>query len=745
MPKWLNRILGRTQEATPADDTARAVSADAEQTGAGAHQSFSSDEPIHSAREDSFHRSGFAKRIAETLAGRKDPTSIVIGLYGPWGDGKTSTLNLMEETLEQHNHVVCVHFNPWHFQSEEQLLKGFFATLADALGKSLPTKREEIGEALKRYSGLLAFVGAGEAARSVGEALSSAKLEERRKRVEKLLGESGKRVVVLIDDIDRLYRTEIQAILKLVKLSASFNHTSYVLSFDDEMVAAAIGETYAEGGVEAGRSFLEKIVQVPLHLPPADEIALRRMTFDGVEAALALSDINLAQQQIDAFVQHFVGGLESRLETPRHAKLYGNALTFALPLLKGEAHPVDLMLIEGIRVFYPRLYANIRDNPNYFLRSAAEGGQQGAHQARAAELISQGLEGTGVQDPESIRRRLLEVLFPRLSNMGYGHEWDREWSREQRICSAQYFKRYFTYGVPPGDVADLEVARLLENFAAMEPADQDATLRAFGQRAAMPQLVRKLREHEDEITPDAARALALSIVRNASVLPRERAMFHSDFTYTQAAILVAQLSRRIPVGQAREALADDIFQQVQTLPFGVECLAWIEHNTDRAEAERILPQEAEERVSTALAERVRTTANEAPLYQTFGPDARNLYWLWLRHGDAAALREHLRRRFDTNPAEVDQLLLIFVREAWGLDSGLPRPGDLRRESYDAIARLFDPALIVENLRQRYPQDLGIGNYHQRDDAPIAERIAHQFVFIHRGVEAERAQAGGGMP
>jgi hypothetical protein len=42
-------------------------------------------------------------------------------------------------------------------------------------------------------------------------------------------------------------------------------------------------------------------------------------------------------------------------------------VTFALPLLEEEAHPVDLLLMEGIRVFYPKLYLAIRDNAKLFL------------------------------------------------------------------------------------------------------------------------------------------------------------------------------------------------------------------------------------------------------------------------------------------------------------------------------------------------------------------------------------------
>ena len=87
-----------------------------------------SDQPIRSKSEDRFNRWAFAKRIADTFASRNDVASIVIGLYGPWGDGKTSTLRLMEAALQDHAHVVVVRFNPWHFQSQDQLLRGFFAT-----------------------------------------------------------------------------------------------------------------------------------------------------------------------------------------------------------------------------------------------------------------------------------------------------------------------------------------------------------------------------------------------------------------------------------------------------------------------------------------------------------------------------------------------------------------------------------------------------------------------------------------
>ena len=740
MKKWIKRILRRANQAT--SSSASRAELNTEQPAPDAPHTYSSDQPIRSRGEDRFNRWAFAERIASTIAGRRDPTSIVIGLYGPWGDGKTSTLHLMEAALENHDHVIAVRFNPWLFQSEERLLKGFFATLAEALDRSLATLKEKIGRVLNDYGSLLSFASVpGDAAKGIGQALPAVALEKLSQRVEKFLAESGKRVVVLIDDIDRLDRTEIQAIFKLVKLSASFNHTSYVLSFDDEMVAAAIGERYGEGGYEAGRAFLEKIVQVPLHLPPPDQNALRQMTFEGIDAALTQSGITLPQEQVDAFVRHFDDGLMPQLRTPRHAKLYINALTFALPLLNGEVHAVDLMLIEGIRVFYSKLYIAIRDNPEYFLKATNGGQQAEAYRRRAAELIDNGLDGAGVQNKGQVRRRLLEVLFPRLSNIGYGPDWDQRWAREQRVCSDQYFRRYFTYSVPPGDISDLEIRRLLDTFTAMEVAQQDAALRAYSERNAWPQVIRKLREREGEIDPAIARPLALAIARNGASLPRERGMlFATDRTFRQGGILVTHLLKRVPAGEEREALAHEVFRQAETLPFAVECLRWVQHSQDRPEADRVISAEAEQGIGVTLAERIRNSADEMPLYQRFGRDAQLLYWLWNKHGDGTVVATHLRARFEANPDELDQFLDTYVGEAWGMDTGLSRRADFGRDGYDAIARLIDTTFIAAKLRERYGAELDAAQFHHDDTVPLARRIAHQFVFIHQRVLEERAAA-----
>jgi hypothetical protein len=757
MKEWIKRIgkrLSHKHAPAPSSTAEHSEGSGASESAAGDREkgAYSSDQPIKSKHQDRFQRWPFAKRIADTIAKRTDPSSLVVGLFGPWGDGKTSTLRMMEEALDAYPQAIVVRFNPWHFGSEEQLLKGFFATLADALGRSLSTRKEEIGGALKKYGSVLsvasidighgARLSAGSAATSIGEALSAVELDELRQRVEKILRESGSRVVVLIDDIDRLDRSEIHAIFKLVKLSASFEYTCYVLAFDDEMVAAALGEKYGGGDAAAGRSFLEKIIQVPLHLPPADENALRQMVFEGADDALALAEIGLTYEQVEEFQRHFVDGIQQQLKTPRQAKLYANAMAFALPILKGEAHPVDLMLIEGMRVFYPKLYAAVRDNPDIFLRGAGEGDRRELNRRRLDELISAALDGSGVLDKERVRRWLIEPLFPRTGRMGYGPEWDKIWNGQQRIRTTNHFQRFFTYSVPPGDIGDRELEEFL-NDVRDETADAkvDAGFKEIAKGGGLPRLIEKLRYREDSIDPQAAHRLMLAIARNGSLLPAEQGMMIVGGTRTQGAILIYKLLLRIDAA-ARGALATQVLTSVESLPFVAECLRWLRHSDDRRGMERVLDADEESAAKRLVADRIHTQAVAEPLYTTFGEDARELFWIWANFRSQPEVAEFIERWLNADAAEVDKFLDIWVGRAYGMESGLSRRSDFMRDAYDRIAGLIDPSFLFNKLVERHGRQLENPEYHHGGDTPLPLRLAHQFAFIHLAVLKERAAQQG---
>jgi predicted KAP-like P-loop ATPase len=88
-------------------------------------QIYNSDKPIILEAQDRFNRYKFSSRIAETIINRKNDDGLVIGLYGVWGEGKSSILNMIESNLIITEEIIIIKFNPWRFKDEDALILNF--------------------------------------------------------------------------------------------------------------------------------------------------------------------------------------------------------------------------------------------------------------------------------------------------------------------------------------------------------------------------------------------------------------------------------------------------------------------------------------------------------------------------------------------------------------------------------------------------------------------------------------------
>ena len=496
-------------------------------------KNFSSDRPISSQQEDKFQRYEFAKRIANTIVERESEDCIVIGIYGAWGEGKTSVINFIETELKDRESIVPIKFNPWRYNDENSLLIQFFQKLAVALDTNIRTKGEKIGSLFKKYGKLLKIdipligVNIGDAVEGAGDIFGDVDIETLKERIGKILKENKSKVVIFIDDIDRLDKIEIHSIFRLVKLTADFLNTTYILSFDEEMVSAAIGERFGSGNQKSGQNFLEKIIQVPLKIPVAQPEALKQFCFQLVDKAISSNNISLTEEEVRRFVSEFTSNILIKLDTPRLAIRYGNALSFSLPLLSGEVNLVDLMLIEAIKIFYSNHYEFIKLNPEYFIGSYSERFSYGEDIDKVSS-IKEKLEVLAkdlTKKQRSCIQRLLEELFPRLNEAfhnysSYDGRLINEWFKQKRIVSPKYFNKYFSYAVIKGEISDIAFENFLSDVSAQSIDEVVNAINKLVEQSSPDNFLQKIRSIEDEFKWEEAVKIAKAISATSEIFPK---------------------------------------------------------------------------------------------------------------------------------------------------------------------------------------------------------------------------------
>ena len=100
-----------------------------------------------------------------------------------------------------------------------------------------------------------------------------------------ILTELPYKIIIVVDDIDRLNNTEIRQIFQLVKALADFPNTVYLLAFDKEVILRALAKVQGGPGLE----YLEKVIQVPFEIPPISRAELENLFFSKLDEIIEFS------------------------------------------------------------------------------------------------------------------------------------------------------------------------------------------------------------------------------------------------------------------------------------------------------------------------------------------------------------------------------------------------------------------------------------------------------------------------
>lgn len=432
---------------------------------------FYTDKPIKNDTGDLLNRASFAKLLAKSLLNLNVVDTFTVGLFGKWGSGKTSIVNMMLQELEElqkekeeKNKLFIVHFEPWNFADTNQLLSQFFVRLANEFRSKKDKKLDKIGTALQKYSE--AFYAA-EGIPYVGSAIAQAgkfgmnalghrmrkgsdeaDILKQKEYVIDLLEQQATRLLVVIDDIDRLSNEQIRYVFQLITSVAKFPNTTYLLVFDKEIVTKAL-EKVQEG---LGEEYLEKIIQMPIQIPELQNYEIKKVLINRMNEILT----NYGEATFSDAHWHslFDNCIAPFAKSIRDINRLCNSVEFKLSAIASEVNFTDMVAISVLEISMPEIYEWVKANKT-ILTGENDLSNVGAREKSQkewlkfyTEALNNVLSNHGEQAQTLAEKGLnfLANLFPyfgtRVGKTYVTVDFDLM-RRENRIAHGNKFDRYF--------------------------------------------------------------------------------------------------------------------------------------------------------------------------------------------------------------------------------------------------------------------------------------------------------------
>lgn len=245
------------------------------------------DEPNEGSQSDMLEVERYANALVRFI--QETQTPMTIGIQGEWGSGKTSLLNFIKETLESKGNVKQIWVNSW----EHSLMRSPEETLLQIVGEIIgqmasADKKLKHAETVKSaasgiFKGAVRVAGAAALGAAVNQPLHDL-LQGKKNTIKRLRDElqnlaeeikerkenDFERIVVYIDDLDRMEPPEAVRVLELLKNIFNIKHCVFLLAIDYHVVIKGLKEKFGEEKPENEyefRAFFDKIIQLPFKMP----------------------------------------------------------------------------------------------------------------------------------------------------------------------------------------------------------------------------------------------------------------------------------------------------------------------------------------------------------------------------------------------------------------------------------------------------------------------------------------------
>lgn len=430
-----------------------------------------SEREIYTSSEDKLDRNKFAINLANKIKYYDNPDALTIGIVGSWGSGKSSLINLTLENLK-YKDIIIIRFNPWFFSNQENLYYQFFKLLILTL-KRQELKNNDLFETkikpkraifkktqtddLKEY---LTYIENAEINMKNDDFLNLnlenyESLDTLKEKCNNYFNEIGYKIVVVIDDIDRLVNNEIEKIFILVKSLADFNKFVYILSFDKQIVENALETPHSD----YEHKFIEKIIQIQIQIPDIAPSKLDNLILKCIKPIYnkyfqdTIINKNNDFNQVAFYLRYFIDNI-------RDLKRYANILEFYLNGFVDNINIDDCFLILAMQLFEYQIYTSIKKNKNILTTQNDEKTIK-----RFYSELKENKESINMNDLKILLRYLFPILkYPEhVPNPNF-----KTLHKKHKVGSKKHFNKYFTLSLEANEVDVITINNLTKPINSIE-------------------------------------------------------------------------------------------------------------------------------------------------------------------------------------------------------------------------------------------------------------------------------------
>lgn len=506
-----------------------------------------SDRALQPGEADLLGRGAFVRNLAKILCNAPKGDSVVFALYGKWGEGKTSTLTLLDAEFKalkatQESVPVVIRFNPWMFSGRMHLFNAFFEDIGNAIGESPDPSRTEAAKRWKRlgaYSNLAGtavgginsalgvvglsipcgeilsglFKGVGEVTKSAAEIDGNAQaksLQNLRSEMEQTLKQLSQPLLVILDDLDRLPPNELVEIFQLLKSTVDLPTVHYLLLCDRGNIELNLKKQ----GLRA--DYLEKIVQFSVQLPAIPDAVLHELLITQLQAIFKEFAGNDPRIDDGLWTRIRTSAFTEVFETLRDVKRFTGEFRMILPVFCDagyfELNPEHFLKLQALRLFCPSVVEMIRKRRALFIKKPIDFIHLGDENTRIAtekkDFVEQEIADFLKDQNDSQYQPLVkELLLSPGQNL-----LDQESAFEQRfLASRLWFDSYFTIEMPAKCVSVADFSEIRRRLGGTQEALTeiiDQVIRRSGEVA----LVRCLENQFRDDIVDHGQALICAIL-----------------------------------------------------------------------------------------------------------------------------------------------------------------------------------------------------------------------------------------